>query len=939
MKKTETPVTREEFQKWRKAFLKRDLGSAEAFKKIADTLSPKWFEWHSWTNRIIDAACTERFVGLSGCSGCVAGHTKLLDPITGREPTFEYLYANGISPTVMTLDGPRKASVPFIKGEADLFEIVLENGYRFVATAEHVVLSSSGFVSVKSLSLGQRLFAYAPSLQESISEPSPLARGPNADCFQKIIVNYQDDYPPFSCSDDAQLRLAKAACRSFVPLPVDAPTHTHCDCNEDGLGVSNKHNRAWLQFFPPSNDRSAHHHSSLGTDVLRRGDLNISLLFDRSLLPQLCKFPSKNDCCGPSPLPDRDFLHRHTSTQEGFLCLRNPKMLPVSLCSLGTSWRWTSKVENSAPHGVFLSEKEHTDYEFLPIDSSQCLSAYRFRVSQSGIVSIRKSSHTHPYYDVSVPGPEHYFAEGAIHHNSAKTRNVAGFAGISWIVSPHDTSVIFCSTTMKMLRKRGWAEIQNLQQSLGEEFGNLVDSRTTWQYKQGDDKHGVYGLAVAEGDTNKSAANIQGLHTKNQIVIIDEAEAVPAAIWKATSNLWRYCIDNGGYFLLIAIANPRSRLSQFGRFIEPEDGWNSVGVDTEEWYSKPQLDGSKALVLRFDFLKSPNIIEDRVVSKHLPSKRAVDARMAALRARGGENDPDHFCYDRGFPAPEGLSKTVFTESLFEKFKAYDKHEFIGTGFMIIGAIDPAYGGGDRPVIRFAAMGDIAGHKKGIEWCGEPITCYFDTSSPLPARYQLLEQIKKHCESVEYRGKTYKCEPENFGIDCTGDAGLADIAQMEWSQKVVRINFSSSPSEEPCSHEDSRPAKEVWLNKRSEMYWRTQSGVISGQIKGVDKDTAAELTTIEEIIEKTDGSVRPKKTLQNKRQYKQKFGKSPDYSDVAVELTEVARLRGFHVAAVGLTVKRDEEWERTVTESDEVYAEEGYSKTNLELQYDDAFSEQ
>lgn len=524
---------------------------------------------------------------------------------------------------------------------------------------------------------------------------------------------------------------------------------------------------------------------------------------------------------------------------------------------------------------------------------------------------------------------------------AAKTRNAAGIAGINWLLSPNDTSVLFCSTTMKMLRKRGWAEIQNLYQALGGEnsgVGNFVDSRTGWQVTQGDDKHGVYGLAVAEGDTNKAAANIQGWHTKNQIVVIDEAEAVPAAIWKAMGNLWRYCIDAGGYFLLIAMANPRSRLSQFGRFIEPEDGWSSVSVETEEWYSKPQLDGERALVLRFDFLKSPNLLSDKLVSRHLPTKRAVDAKMAALKARGGENDPDHFCYDRGFPAPEGMAKTVFTESLFEKFGAYGKHEFLGTGFMIIGAIDPAYGGGDRAMIRFAAMGDIAGHKKGIEWCGEPIACFFDTNSGLPARYQLLEQIKKHCANVIYREKQYTCEPQNFGIDCTGDAGLADIAQMEWSSKVIRINFSESASDEPCSNEDERPAKEVYLNKRSEMYWRTYNGVVSGQIKGVDKDTAAELTTIEELLEKADGTIRPRKTLQSKKQYRLKFGKSPDSADVAVELTEVARLKGLTIAAVGLTVKRDEEWEKTVVEAESVYADAGYSAENTALQYDEAFND-
>lgn len=487
--------------------------------------------------------------------------------------------------------------------------------------------------------------------------------------------------------------------------------------------------------------------------------------------------------------------------------------------------------------------------------------------------------------------------------NSAKTRNVAGFSAVWWLADPANSSVTFCSTTMKMLRKRGWSEIQSFYNAIGADFGNMVDSRTMWQYDQGDDKHAIFGKAVAEGDVHKSAADLQGLHTKRQMIVIDEAEAVPPSIWRVCSNAYGYCVDVGGEFILIAIANARSRLSQFGRFMEPEDGWASVSVDSDDWFSKPQMDGKKAIVLRFDFRKSPNLVEGRVVSRHLPTRQRVENRLAALKARGGENDPDHWCYDLGFPAPEGLTKTVFTESLFEKFGAYDRHRFTGTNFMIIGAVDPAYGGGDRPALRFAALGDIEGDKMGIEWM-EPILLYTDATVTEPASYQLLAQIRKHAQNVQYRGQTYVCPPENIGIDTTGNTSLADAAQREWSPRVIRINFSESPSDEPCSHEDIRPGSEVYLNKRSEMYYQTRNALIAGQLRNVDKDTAAELCTIEELIEKTDGTIRTKLTLMSKREYKKKFAKSPDLADCGVEITEVARLKGFHIAAIGLTIDRE-----------------------------------
>jgi hypothetical protein len=517
--------------------------------------------------------------------------------------------------------------------------------------------------------------------------------------------------------------------------------------------------------------------------------------------------------------------------------------------------------------------------------------------------------------------------------NSSKTRHTAGFAAVWWLADPENSAVCFCSTTMKMLRKRGWAEIQDISNKI-EGWGNFVNSQCVWQVTQGDDKHCIFGKAVCEGDTNKVAADIQGLHVKRLMIVIDEAEAVPAAIWKACANLYGYCEDVGGEFVLFAIANARSRLSQFGRFIEPEDGWNSVSVDSDEWMSKPQMDGRKAKVLRFDFLKSPNIVEGKLVSRHLPTRQRVDNRMAALRARGGENDPDHFTYDRGYPVPEGLLKTVFTETLIAKHDGYGRHKFLGTNFRIIGAFDQAFGGGDRPALRFAAMGDIEGNKLGLEWM-EAIILYLDANSPDPVRYQLKDKLKQACENVEYRGQKYQCRPEDLAIDCTGDGGLADICHQEWSSKINRIIFSESPSESPVSNEDERSSKDVFLNKRVQMYFQTRDALIAGQIKGIDKDTAAELCNLEELIEKSDGTIRPKKTLQTKKDYKLKYTVSPDLSDSAVMLTEVARIKGFSVAAVGLTVSREGALEQIVKDSQDLYNPDSfYSAENDEVLVED-----
>jgi len=484
--------------------------------------------------------------------------------------------------------------------------------------------------------------------------------------------------------------------------------------------------------------------------------------------------------------------------------------------------------------------------------------------------------------------------------SSGKTYGIAGFAVVAWLCSPTNTSVIFCSTTTGAQKQKGWGEIMKIHRrlSVDEPFGNMIGSRMIWEYTKGDSKNAILVKAVTDGDVNRAAADIQGHHTKNQIVVIDEAEAVAPAIWKAAANLYSGPLQEGGYFLLVAIANARSRLSNFGRFIEPAKGWSSVSTDNDEWDGKPQMDGSPCKVIIFNFNRSPNILAGKTVSRHVPTAGRVAARMKYLKDRSMENDPDHWAFDLGFPSPEGLSKTIFTETFLEKFSAYSKHQFAGSNFLIIGVIDPAYTpDGDRPAIRFGALGDLMDGKKGLEWM-DPAVLSIDASSAEPPKYQLLRQIKARCAAVEYRGQKYECKPENFGFDVTGDSGLFEIARVEWSPAVIGIMFNGAPTDNPCSDDDARPAREVYENKRAEMFWQTQRGVISGQIKGVDKDTASELCSIEEIDLRSDGTMRPRKTLMNKKAYRLKFRKSCDFADCGIMLLEVAAQKGFTIEAKG-----------------------------------------
>lgn len=505
---------------------------------------------------------------------------------------------------------------------------------------------------------------------------------------------------------------------------------------------------------------------------------------------------------------------------------------------------------------------------------------------------------------------------------AAKTRNVAGFACAWWLCYPEESSVTFCSTTIKSLRKRGWAEVQNFYTSIaGPRLGNFVDSRMMWQTTKGDDKHAVLGIAVEDGSMMKVADNIKGIHTKRQMIVIDEATAVPPAIFEACTNMWAYPKE----FILVLMGNPRSRLDEFGKFCEPLGGWQSVSVETEEWDTKAQMNGNTGIVIRFDSHKSPNIMEGRMVSKHLPTKEKVEARR--LRA-GSDNDPSYWSNDRGFWAPEGLTKTVFTESALISNGGYDKHIFTGRNFHIIGALDPARTGGDRAALRFAKLGELTNGQWGIEVMN-PVVVPLDATSSNPVDFQLMEQVRRQCELFRHAGQEYHCEPEDFGVDATGGgADLCDIMQRMWSPKIMRVIFSGAASEDACSYEDVRPANDVYKNKRVEMYFRSRNALNSKQLKGIDKETAKELCSME-----FDDS-KPLIVLMAKADFKLRFGFSPDFSDTLGILVEVARRKGFTLAPVGQTVHKHSEWSTEVQKTQDVYedvAAGGYQEEQFDYE--------
>lgn len=502
---------------------------------------------------------------------------------------------------------------------------------------------------------------------------------------------------------------------------------------------------------------------------------------------------------------------------------------------------------------------------------------------------------------------------------SSKTRNAGGFAVNWWLMAPGESAVIVCSTSLKAMKRRIWSEIQAGYQAMPKpRFGNFVDSKLTWQATYGDEKHAIIAVAVEEGEITKAADKIKGHHTKRLMVIIDEATAIPPAIFDAVSNLYAYpASQRYGEFIMVVIGNPRSKFDQMGLFCQPKNGWNSVTLDDEEWETTPKLDNRPGICIRFDALKSPNITRSRIVSQHLPTKEMVEAAMSKA---GSANDPAFWSNWRGFWPPDGIAGTVFNESMLEKGGALNAppFQFTGRNMQVFGGFDPSYGGKDTPSVRFGRSGELVTGGIGIQLLPK-MRVTLDARSSTPIQYQLAYGIKTLCEQNH-------CPPRNLNIDDSGNTGVGDICFREWSREVMRTRFGENASDAILDQHDGKKAKELYRNKAAEIWFSARDYVMNSQVRGLDMETAAELCG-RYCFGGTDNA---KIELEPKEDYKGRHeGRSCDDADALCLMLDGARRRGVPVKQAPTSVLGNAEFAKETEAAQKTWGEPEHEPVNEE----------
>lgn len=456
-----------------------------------------------------------------------------------------------------------------------------------------------------------------------------------------------------------------------------------------------------------------------------------------------------------------------------------------------------------------------------------------------------------------------------------KTTTAAIFALWFWLCDPLDTAVIITSTTLPGLKKRIWGEIQKAWRKLSwlSDTANLVESKTCIQAQKGDDSHGIFGIAVAGGQTEKALGRIIGFHPKRLMVIVDEMTDTPEAIVDACDNLSK----TAGEFRFIGLGNPKSRLDPHGKMSRPKAGWKSISVDSEFWETE------QGGCLHLDGFKSPNVTAGRDKYPYLIKQKDIDQDIK----RYGANSPKVWRFDRGFWAPDDVEQKVITESMFEQFPRCREGAVWAQGFRRVGALDVATGG-DRCLLRFGRYGLGNNGVTLIEFT-EQVLVPLDASSGEPIHFQIARFTIDACKQ---RG----VEPECFGLDTTGvGSGTADILQRQWSMRIHRVNFSDRPSDRVVSDTNPNKCSAEYYNFVTELWFAARRFLESDQLRGITEDDIFEFASRNYEMKGNLYQVDPKEVM------KQNIGRSPDLADADCILLEVIRRHGVNPSTSDMPV--------------------------------------
>lgn len=433
-------------------------------------------------------------------------------------------------------------------------------------------------------------------------------------------------------------------------------------------------------------------------------------------------------------------------------------------------------------------------------------------------------------------------------------------------------------------------------------------------------KSSIIGVVIPQG---KTSGKLQGVkrsprkvaHPKfgrltRLRVFIDEFELVPPGVLKDIDNLRSNYSGKPGGLLVAAAYNPVDIGGAAGVRAEPDGGWGSFDIETdEEWMSKRDWK-----VCRLDPAKSENVLEKRVVFEGLHS---WEAHQSLIKSSGGTESASYYTFGRGAFPMAGTALSVVPQLTLDR--SVGELLWRETPLVAVGC-DIALEGGDTAKLVHGVFGYAVGVRLApsllsplgeVRMFGRPgkplvkFCAQINSIIPLPKAetVAMAQEIVRVC-------RVLGVSPDAVTLDRTGNgAGVHDLVKRIYSEAVRGVNYSEAATEKKILEEDQKTAAEGVAGMVSELWialrkWMDYGRVIFNPSVSLDK-VGPQLTGRHYRIGKKDA-------VESKKEYTSRSNPSPDDADAVTLFLHSVRMVSGHIPALS-----PEEMEGVITQAQEV----------------------
>jgi hypothetical protein len=492
--------------------------------------------------------------------------------------------------------------------------------------------------------------------------------------------------------------------------------------------------------------------------------------------------------------------------------------------------------------------------------------------------------------------------------SSGKTYTMAVHALIDFFCYPHTSLSLISSTEKRSLELKVWGRVKELFNRAKNRYawlpGYVLESSMIIAPDDIDEDNerarelnrGIVCVPCVSGGRFIGMGKFQGAkppHSpgKNDGILKhygDEAAVMQTSFLDAYTN---WTVSPG--FKGVMSGNPTDISDPLCIAAEPQGGWD-VFVDTgktQEWTSQ----WYHARVLAFDGRDTPNNDDPAKIYPFLVTAEWVES----LRKTHGDDSWQLFQQGIGKPSRGMVSNRVITIGLCQRNKAFDAALWKDDTFTDIGALDPAYGGGDRCVWGIIRIGTALDGTQIIE-VQEPeiIPIRLNTGT------EPEEQIALY---VFDKSQALNLQPQNIFYDSFGRGTLGHAFAAKFGSVCpIPVDSGARPTARPVrfdlfveERDGSRRLKrcdEHYSKFVTEMWFSTREAIESQQVRSLPRSVADEgQLRLFEIVASN------KIEVESKDDMKERVRKSPDLYDWFSIAVEGARQRNFKIKRIGLSV--------------------------------------